>query len=119
MDAVPKPAPAVDDGTPTTTTGELAPPHASVTPAAGRATLAKGRAPLAVLRHAMNAARDVVRSERHRGADRQTLLTARRSHLSTMLAYQQALTAARLPIPPSLRDEARLATRILRQGGSP
>ncbi len=118
-DAPPSPVGDVERGLPTSAADTTAPGPTPLATGAGRAAVASGRALLAELRRAMHAARDVVRVERHRGADRQTLLAARRRHLDTMLAYEQALTAARLPIPPSLRDEARLAARVLRQAGLP
>lgn len=62
---------------------------------------------------AMKVALDAVRVARRAPATQLELMAARREYLATIVAYQQALTLFRLPIPHKLRDEARLLRRLV------
>jgi hypothetical protein len=64
------------------------------------------------LREVMNRARAAVMVARRPPVVPLQLSAARGDYLTAMLAYEQALTAFRLPVPHRLRDEARLLRRL-------
>ncbi|WP_270887485.1 hypothetical protein [Pedococcus sp. 5OH_020] len=80
------------------------PSSAAVTPALSR----DSRQVLADLRQAMNVAQVLVMTARRPPVVAVQLSAARGDYLATVLAYERALTTFRLPVPPRLRDEARL-----------
>jgi hypothetical protein len=61
----------------------------------------------------MNLAHQTVLAARFRPEEKERLRTARVAHLLAMSQYERALTSCRLPIPPRLRQEARLLRRLL------
>ncbi|MFC7598338.1 hypothetical protein ACFQU3_23720 [Terrabacter sp. GCM10028922] len=67
---------------------------------------------LSGLGEAMTLARRVFMAARRPPAGPMQLKNARDDYLATMLAYEQALTVMRLPVPPRLRDEVRLLRRL-------
>lgn len=73
-----------------------------------RAMVGDGSQVLAELRRGMDLAREGVMAARRPPAGPSDLVEARADYLVAMLAYQEALSVYRLPIPPRLRDEVRL-----------
>lgn len=78
----------------------------------GRATAAE-RLNLTALRDAMNLAHQTVLAARFLPGEKVQLQSARVAHLLAMCRYERALNACGLPIPPRLRQEARLLRRLL------
>ena len=72
-----------------------------------------GQLLLANLRDALVEAEHEVAMQRRAPCDAHLLALARRHHYSALDAYEQALTALKLPVPPRLRDELRLLRRLV------
>lgn len=68
---------------------------------------------LTALRDSVTQAREAVMAARRPPAGPTELKVARGDYLAAMLAYQQALSAHRLPIPRRLHDEVRLMRRLV------
>jgi hypothetical protein len=64
------------------------------------------------LREVMELARAAVMVARRPPSLPTRLSAARGDYLAAMMEYERALTAFRLPVPPRLRDEARLLRRL-------
>ena len=73
-----------------------------------------GRMLLAELCEAMTAAQVEVANQRRQPSDANLLAMARNHHVATMIAYEEALNALHLPVPPRLRDDLRLLRRVVR-----
>jgi hypothetical protein len=73
-----------------------------------------GRVLLADLREAMAAAQAEVANQRRPPSDPNLLAIARSHHVAAMIAYEEALNALHLPVPPRLRDDLRLLRRVVR-----
>lgn len=73
-----------------------------------------GRVLLADLCEAMTQAQAEVAAQRRPPSDPNLLAVARRQHVAAMIAYEQALNALHLPVPPRLRDDLRLLRRVVR-----
>jgi hypothetical protein len=97
----------------TAVTPRLAPDTEAAVTGLDSAMDPRGRHGLTALRDAMSSAREAVMTARAAPAGQIQLAAARRDHLAALSAYQQALTEFGLPIPPRLRDEARLLRRLL------
>ena len=82
-------------------------------PGASRAMSRDSPQVLADLRDAMNLAQVAVMQARRPPATAVQLTAARGDYLAAMLVYQRALIYFRLPVPPRLRDEARLLRRLV------
>jgi hypothetical protein len=81
-------------------------------PESGQLT-SSGRVILLHLRAAMLEAHARVVTCRQRPVDVPRLLAARRAYVCAMTAYEQALRALHLPVPPRLRDDLRLLRRLV------
>ena len=73
-----------------------------------------GRVLLADLREAMATAQVEVANQRRPPSDANLLAIARSHHVAAMIAYEEALPALHLPVPPRLRDDLRLLRRLTR-----
>lgn len=80
----------------------------------GQQLTSSGRALLADLREAMATAQVEVANQRRPPSDANLLAIARSHHVAAMIAYEEALNALHLPVPPRLRDDLRLLRRLVR-----
>jgi hypothetical protein len=80
----------------------------------GHQLSSSGRVLLADLREAMANAQLEVANQRRPPSDANLLSIARSHHVAAMIAYEEALTALHLPVPPRLRDDLRLLRRVVR-----
>jgi hypothetical protein len=65
----------------------------------------------------MAAAHEAVMTARRPPAGQLELKAARRDYLGAIVDYERALNALRLPVPPRLRDEMRLLSRLVSASG--
>jgi hypothetical protein len=84
----------------------------SLEPVGRREASLDGPQVLTDLREVMNLARDAVMVARRPPSLPTRLSAARGDYLAAIMEYERALTAFRLPVPPRLRDEARLLRRL-------
>ena len=80
----------------------------------GQQLSSSGRVLLADLREAMANAQVEVANQRRPPSDANLLAIARSHHVAAMIAYEEALNALHLPVPPRLRDDLRLLRRVVR-----